>query len=166
MKIAVCFNRAPAVPLRGELQDQISEAGAETEAEAVAEALRQLGHTVKLVPLGAEISSFVSALQSEQPELVFNLCEGFWGQSSRELHVAALLELLSLPHTGSVPLTLGLTQNKALSKDLLVQHGLPCHVRHDRAQHQREHGRDQNHHTTTTTTGFHPTITLMTIPTV
>jgi len=125
MKIAVCFNQAPAVPLRGEQQDRISEAGAETEAQAIASALRLLGHSPSLIPLAADITPFISALQKERPELVFNLCEGFWGESSREMHVAALFELLSLPHTGSPALTLGLTQNKALSKDLLARHGLP-----------------------------------------
>ncbi|MDY0291658.1 MAG: ATP-grasp domain-containing protein [Desulfuromonadaceae bacterium] len=125
MNIAVCFNLAPAVPLYGEQQDHISEAGAELEAEAVVAALKLLGHTPTLVPLGAQISTFVGALVKLQPQLVFNLCEGFWGQSSREMHVAALLELLGLTHTGSPPLTLGLTQNKALTKDLLVRHKLP-----------------------------------------
>lgn len=125
MKIAVCFNQAPPVPLRGEQQDRISEAGAEVEATAVAAALRLLGHTPLLVPLGAAVAPFVLALQNENPELVFNLCEGFWGESRREMHVAALFELLGLPHTGSPAFTLGLTQNKALTKDLLTRHGLP-----------------------------------------
>jgi len=125
MKIAVCFNLAPVAPLRGEQQDRISEAGAEVEAEAVASALSLLGHTPALIPLGAEIAPFVTALQKENPELVFNLCEGFWGESSREMHVAALFDLLGLPHTGSPALTLGLTQNKVLTKDLLTRHELP-----------------------------------------
>ncbi len=125
MKIAVCFNQAPVTPLRGEQLDQISEAGAELEAEAVASALRLLGHAPTMIPLGDEIVPFVSRLQNLQPELVFNLCEGFWGESSREMHVAALLELLGLPHSGSPALTLGLTQDKALTKDLLVRHNLP-----------------------------------------
>jgi D-alanine-D-alanine ligase len=125
MKIAVCFNLAPAVPLRGEQQDRISEAGSEDEAEAVASALQQLGHTPILIPLGAEIQPFITTLHKEKPHLVFNLCEGFWGCSSQEMHVAALFELLGLPHTGSPALTLGLTQDKGLTKDLLVQHGLP-----------------------------------------
>ena len=125
MKIAVCFNQAPAVPVRGEQQDRISEVGAESEAQAIASALRLIGHSPSLIPLGAKIAPFVSALQNERPELVFNLCEGFWGESNREMHVAALFELLGLPHTGSPALTLGLTQNKALTKDLLVRHGLP-----------------------------------------
>lgn len=125
MNIAVCFNQARAVPLRGEPRDRISETGSETEAKAVVSALHRLGHSPSLIPLGADIGAFVTALQNARPELVFNLCEGFWGDSSRELHVAALFELLNLPHTGSPALTLGLTQNKALTKDLLAYHALP-----------------------------------------
>jgi D-alanine-D-alanine ligase len=125
MNVAICFNLAPATPLRGEQQDRISESGAEIEARAVASALRTLGHDATLIPLGQEIAPFVDALQQLRPELVFNLCEGFWGESNRELHVAALFELLGLPHSGSPALTLGLTQNKALTKDLLARHGLP-----------------------------------------
>ncbi len=79
MRIAVCFNQVPAVPLRGEQKDLISEAGAGTEAEAVAAALRLLGHRPTLIPLGAEIAPFVATLNNEQPELIFNFCEGFWG---------------------------------------------------------------------------------------
>ncbi len=125
MKIAVCFNQAPPQSLYGEELDRISETGAELEAEAVASALRTLGHEEVLVPLGDDLASFIAALQAAEPELVFNLCEGFWGQSSRELHVAALFELLGLEHTGSPALTLGLTQDKALTKDLLSRHALP-----------------------------------------
>ncbi len=33
--------------------------------------------------------------------------------------------MLGLPHTGSPALSLGLTQNKSLTKDLLTRHGLP-----------------------------------------
>ncbi len=125
MKIAVCFNLAPPQTLRGEQRDRISEAGSEGEAEAVASALRQLGHQPVLVPLGAELSPFIACLQQEQPDFVFNLCEGFWGESGLEMHVAALFEMLGLEHSGSPALTLGLTQDKALTKDLLSRHQLP-----------------------------------------
>ena len=125
MKIAVCFNQAPTIPVRGENQDHISESGSEVEARAVASALQQLGHAADLIALGSEIAPFVATLEAARPDLVFNLCEGFWGESGRELHLAALFELLHLPHSGSPALTLGLTQNKALTKDLLIRHGLP-----------------------------------------
>ncbi|MFO7576312.1 MAG: ATP-grasp domain-containing protein [Pelovirga sp.] len=125
MKVAVCFNLAATAPLRGELHDRISEAGAETEANAVADALRRLGHVPALVPLGTEVVSFIGKLQLMRPAVIFNLCEGFRGDSSREMHIAALFELLDIPYTGSSPAPLLITQDKALTKDLLVRHGLP-----------------------------------------
>ena len=125
MKIAVCFNQAPTIPVRGEQQDHISESGSKLEAEAVLDALRQLGHKPTLLSLGSEITPFVDALQSLRPQIIFNLCEGFWGESNREMHVAALFELLGIQHSGSPALCLGLTQNKALTKDILARNGLP-----------------------------------------
>ncbi len=125
MKIAVCFNEVPPSLRRGESGDRISEEGAEVEAKAVAEALRGLGHTVLTFPLGADMVTFAASLQAAAPDAVFNLCEGFWGESRKEMHVAALFDLLGLSFTGSPPLTLGLTQDKARTKELLLRHGLP-----------------------------------------
>lgn len=125
MKVAVCYNLVPPQLRRGEASDRVSEEGAAAEAVAVREALRELGHQALPIPLGADLAGFVTALRTAAPDLVFNLCEGFWGDSGKELHVAALYELLGLPYSGSAPLCLGLSQDKVLTKDLLVRHGLP-----------------------------------------
>jgi D-alanine-D-alanine ligase len=125
MKVAICYNLAGPTPIRGERQDLISEAGAEVEAQAVADALRRLGHFAALVPLGSEVVSFIGKLQLLRPAVIFNLCEGFRGDSAKEMHIAALYELLDIPYTGSPSLCLALTQNKRLTKDILVRHGLP-----------------------------------------
>lgn len=125
MRVAVCYNQVPPKLRRGEASDRVSEEGAAEEALAVRQALLDLGHDAVPIPLGADIVRFVESLRTAQPDLVFNLCEGFWGDSGKELHVAALLELLGLPYTGSAPLCLGLTQDKALTKDLLTRQQLP-----------------------------------------
>ncbi|HBT82867.1 MAG TPA: D-alanine--D-alanine ligase [Desulfuromonas sp.] len=125
MKIAVCYNEVPPRLRKGEAADRISEAGSASEAQAVSRVLKALGHESVLVPVGADIATFIAALRKEKPTLVFNLCEGFWGDSSKEMHMAALLELLDIPYTGSGPLCLGLTQDKARTKDLLARHQLP-----------------------------------------
>jgi D-alanine-D-alanine ligase len=125
MNIAVCFNRVPARVLKGEAADRISEAGAEVEAKAVRKALKALGHNATLVPLAEDIPAFIDGLRQLAPQAIFNLCEGFWGDSRKEMHVAALLELLGYPYTGGTPLCLGLTQDKVRTKDLLVRHHLP-----------------------------------------
>jgi D-alanine-D-alanine ligase len=125
MRIAVCFNEAPAVPARGESIDLLSEQGARHEAEAVQAALHSLSHRAELVPLEADITDFITRLRGADFDLAFNLCEGFWGDSRREMHVAALLELLGLCFTGATPYCLGLTQDKARTKDLFNAHRLP-----------------------------------------
>jgi D-alanine-D-alanine ligase len=125
MRVAVCFNTVPAVAGKGEAVDRISEEGAEAEALSVAAALRQRGHVAELIPLGEQIDSFIVGLRTFAPDVAFNLCEGFWGESRREMHVAALFDLLGVYRTGSPPLCLGLTQDKARTKDILLQHGLP-----------------------------------------
>lgn len=125
MNVAVCFNLTPPKPLKGEQADLISEAGVEREAMAVSDALHSLGHSPMLVPLGSRIEPFIDELNRLRPEVVFNLCEGLYGESRKEMHVAALYELLAIPFTGSGALCLGLTQDKARTKDLLQSHRLP-----------------------------------------
>lgn len=124
MKVAICYNLVPTQLRRGEAIDRLSEEGAAEEAQSVRQALLALGHTPQTIPLGVDIGAFVATLQSTAPDVVFNLCEGYWGDSSKELHIAALFELLGLPYTGSAPLCLGLTQDKALTKDILSRHSL------------------------------------------
>ena len=125
MHIAISYNRVPARLFKGEAHDRLSEEGAEFEARAVRKALRDLGHQATLVPLGPDIEAFIAGLKAAGPDLVFNLCEGFWGDSRKEMHVAALLDLLGFAYTGAPPLCLGLTQDKARTKDLLLRHNLP-----------------------------------------
>jgi D-alanine-D-alanine ligase len=125
MNVAVCFNRVPPKLFKGEATDRISEEGAEAEARAVKKALTELGHSARLLPLAGDIVPFIEELRAKGCELVFNLCEGFWGNSRLELHVAALFDLAGLTYTGALPLCLGLSQDKVRTKDLLVRHGLP-----------------------------------------
>jgi len=125
MLVAVCFNRVPQTLHKGEEIDRLSEEGAETEALAVAGALRELGHRAELAPLMGDALEFAGKLRALAPDAAFNLCEGFWGDSRKEMHVAALLELLGIAYSGSAPFCLGLTQDKARTKDILRRHHLP-----------------------------------------
>lgn len=125
MRIAVCHNIAAPLPLRGEACDRIAELGAAEEAVAVAAALTALGYRSAIVPFGSDPAVFLEQLSAVGAELIVNLCEGLWGDSHLELHATALLELTGLPVTGSGPLTLGLTQDKLRTKELLLANGLP-----------------------------------------
>jgi len=125
MNVAVCYNLTAPVPNRGEVLDRIAEQGAAREAKAVADALFVLGHKAFIVPFGDDPAAFLGKLKVPRLDLIVNICEGVWGDSHRELHAAALLELTGLPVTGSGPLALGITQDKLRTKDLLLANNLP-----------------------------------------
>jgi len=125
MRVAVCYNQTPDQTSHGEVRDRIAAAGSLDEANAVLRALGELGHQAGLIPLGSELSDFIQRLQGFVPEVIFNLCEGFWGNARQEMHVAGLFELLGIPTTGSGALCLGLSQDKLRTKALLLQAGLP-----------------------------------------
>jgi D-alanine-D-alanine ligase len=125
MIVAVCYNLVAPTPQRGEPVDRIAEQDAAQAAAAVADALAALGHRPVIIAFGADPAACLEALRAAAAELIVNLCEGVWGDSHRELHAAALLELTGAPVTGSGPLCLGLTQDKLRTKELLQAKGLP-----------------------------------------
>jgi D-alanine-D-alanine ligase len=80
---------------------------------------------VAAVPVTEDIRLFVSSLDAVDADLVFNLCEGIGEFSAGEYCVAALLELLDLPYTGSGPVALALALDKPTAKRLFAAAGLP-----------------------------------------
>ncbi|HEX9777997.1 MAG TPA: ATP-grasp domain-containing protein [Geopsychrobacteraceae bacterium] len=125
MRVAVCYNQAPAVVKHGEARDLIAEAGAFEQARAVDQALRELGYRTGIIPLADSLNDFLRRLEQFAPTVVFNLCEGFRGNARQEMNVAGVFELLGVPFTGSPPLCLGISQDKPRTKALLTQKGLP-----------------------------------------
>lgn len=89
----------------------------------VEEALKKEGFSTSRLPLrhgrNFSLGSFISELERSRDQIIFNLCEGAFGKSSLEMHIAALMELYGINFTGSGPLTLGLALNKGLTKDIL-----------------------------------------------
>jgi D-alanine-D-alanine ligase len=60
-------------------------------------------------------ANLMKELRERRPSFIFNLCdEGFNNEATKELHVPALLEMLSIPYSGAGPSALGLCYNKAL----------------------------------------------------
>ncbi len=124
LKVSVLFNR-PTEPIRGEETDYIAEAGVEEEAEAVQKALEKLDIRYQMIPFEIELGLLVKTLKNYKPNVVINLCEGAFGDSHQEMNVPSVLELLGIPYTGSPPLTLGICQNKGLTKEIFEANGLP-----------------------------------------
>ena len=89
------------------------------------DAIRALGHRVSLLRLDGGVGPFVEALEALQPDVVFNLCEGYRESSAGEYCVAGLLELLGIPYTGSGPMALGMALDKPLSKELFIARRIP-----------------------------------------
>ncbi|MCX8170422.1 MAG: ATP-grasp domain-containing protein [Candidatus Bathyarchaeota archaeon] len=124
IRVGILFN-SPSKPLRGEEIDYLAEEEVLDQVNAVQEALKRLGIHHHLFPVKDDIEETVKALKFLKPDVVINLCEGFMGDSSLEMHAPSILEILGIPYTGSPPLTLGLCQNKGLAKAVLKACGVP-----------------------------------------
>jgi len=85
-------------------------------------ALRELGHDVSILPVEEDIGAIVTALNRDKPDLVFNLTEHFGGDRRLDKNIAALLEILDVPFTGSGAMGLMLCRDKRLCKQLLSLH--------------------------------------------
>jgi D-alanine-D-alanine ligase len=95
-------------------------------AEAICQALRDAGHDSQLVSLqGRDLVKVLTKLESERPDLVFNLCESLCGVAANEVAVPAVLDLLGLPYTGSDAPALAVALQKAKTKDVLHGRGIP-----------------------------------------
>jgi D-alanine-D-alanine ligase len=110
---------------KGEEKDVLAEDAVIEEIGAVETAVRSLGHQCFVVAIRDEIFSVIYWLKEIRPDVVFNLCEGVYGNSCWEMDIPALLDLFHIPYTGSPPLTLGLCQNKGRVKDILHSQGIP-----------------------------------------
>ena len=85
------------------------------EVDAVATALKDLGHHVTLVPGLQFLAEHLAAGEHKDWNLAFNMAQGFHG-NAREAHVPALLEAYQVPFTFSDAATMALCQNKATTK--------------------------------------------------
>ena len=81
----------------------------------------ELFNNVSLVE--ADLSSF-EKLKNLGPDIVFNIAEGFFGES-REAQIPAMLDMLQIPYTGSDPLTLATCLDKARTKEILSYYDIP-----------------------------------------
>src|SRR5688572_11403175 len=91
--------------------------------EEIAEALTKKGHEVSMHCLDGRVRS-LKAVAGIECDLVFNLTESYAGDDTKDVNLAAYLDLLGLPYTGSGPTGLLLAQDKAIAKRLFTFHGL------------------------------------------
>ncbi|HEX7118101.1 MAG TPA: hypothetical protein VF212_04900 [Longimicrobiales bacterium] len=120
MRIAVLYDDVASRP-----EATPDERGVLEAVEAVQLALRDLGHAPVRVPVTPALDAWTARLAEADIDLVFNLCEGAGGSSANEARVAAALELLGLPTTGSPSETLALARRKDRVNAILAAADVP-----------------------------------------
>ena len=99
-----------------------------TEKDAFAEAssfiphLTKLGIKTVLVPADSHVTN---RLRRHKPNLVIDLVNSVRGCEYLSSTAPAMLELLEIPYTGASMLGFTISMNKYMTKEIMVQHGIP-----------------------------------------
>jgi D-alanine-D-alanine ligase len=91
--------------------------------EEIQAALVKRGHSCVSLCVDGRSKS-LKALAGADVDLIFNLTESYAGDDTKDVHLAAYLDLLGLAYTGSGPAGLHLAQDKAVAKRLFAFHGI------------------------------------------
>ncbi len=118
MRIAIVHNAVGA-------QSSIDDQDVLVQVATVAEALDRLGHQNWAVPATLDLASLRARLESDRPDVVFNLVEGLEGWDSLSHLAPALFDAMGLAYTGNSTEATFLTANKVLAKQTLRAAGLP-----------------------------------------
>lgn len=123
MKVAVVFD----TPYAGwEHEDFVRQAqtGVEEAEYEVMAALLERGHDALMVGVRDDPAGLLERLRAFRPDIVFNCAEGYHGDTGLDYLFPALFEAEGYRYTGSPPLALLTTRNKAMSKKVLAFHGI------------------------------------------
>jgi D-alanine-D-alanine ligase len=122
LRVALVYNLKRSFSLRLDgPADALAEYDSLETIEALEGALQAGGHQV--IRLEAD-GAFLDAVRLVDPDICFNIAEGLHGDS-RESHVPAVLEMLGIPYTGSKVLTHAVGLDKAVTKRVWRDVGLP-----------------------------------------
>jgi D-alanine-D-alanine ligase len=122
MNVGITYDLKSDIPTPASAPDDYQEEyDSPATVEAVAAVLHSLGHQVTKLGDGRPL---LQRLLTDPPDFVFNFAEGQGVGRSREARVPAVLEMLSIPYTGSDPLTLAVTLDKDCAKRLVQSAGV------------------------------------------
>ncbi|KTB48399.1 D-alanine--D-alanine ligase family protein [Dehalogenimonas alkenigignens] len=127
LRVALIFN-APVPSLYDARGESRAETGVMDAVACVGQALTSLGHDWISYPLLPPVGRAGKTLASIEADIVFNLFEGFAGMPGTEAEVAASLEALIIPFTGSPSAALALTLDKSDAAAVLRQAGVPTPI--------------------------------------
>jgi D-alanine-D-alanine ligase len=95
--------------------------GYQENATEIAGALRQLGHDVRILEDGYQLSA---ELHDLEPDIAW-ICSGGIQGRDQAAHLPGLLEMTGIPYVGSPPLPAAMADNKHEAKMAAVQSGVP-----------------------------------------
>ncbi len=122
LRVALLYNSKHSALLTPKAPfDALAEYDSMETVSAIEKALQEGGNEV--IPLEADLT-LLDTLRETRPDICFNIAEGLWGDS-REAHLPALLEMLRIPYTGSKVLAQAISLEKAATKHLWRDAGLP-----------------------------------------
>ena len=121
LRIVLIHNLKPPVKSPDLPADYYSECDSSKTVQSIVKAIESLGHKVTPVEADRRLPEW---LAHHPVDLAFNIAEGFDGEA-REARIPALLELMDIPYTGCGVLALALALDKARSKQLFRQVGVP-----------------------------------------
>ncbi len=121
----IIYNILSDKPTPDDPESQYSLADERTEIDAIKNALKEGGFSVKTMGLRSINSKVIAKIEEIDPDIIFNLTESLYNESRNEIAVAGLFDLLKFPYTGSPPSALGLALNKRKTKQVLRAAGLP-----------------------------------------
>jgi len=93
--------------------------------EKVLRALRRHYKRVEVVPFSPKVIDTIRWLQQLRPRIVFNLTEWVEGDRKLDAAITGLLDVLKVRYTGTGPDGLRLARDKALSKQIVAEFGVP-----------------------------------------
>ncbi len=124
LRVALIVSSAKGLPDSNRISvapDAQAELDSEKSIKSYEDALKEGGHEV----FTFEGTPFLAAHLAEiLPDICFNVCEGFRGDS-REAQVPAVMEMLGLRYSGPTPLAAALSHDKPTTKRILHYYGLP-----------------------------------------
>lgn len=121
MKIGLTYDLRSDYLKEGYSLEETAEFDKESTIEGIENAVRAAGHTTDRI--GNAKSLMKRLLAGDRWDMVFNIAEGLYGDG-RESLVPALLDSYKIPYTFSGPVTLGVSLNKAFTKQIVRDGGV------------------------------------------
>ncbi len=123
LEVLVIFDTAGTPPKDQDFSKELKSEDEDWYTEIdVIDALKQLGHNVRMLGVYDDVNLIVEEIKGKRPDIVFNLTEVFLGKVHFDKNVVALLEMMEIPHTGCGPEGLTVCGDKAMSKKVLTYH--------------------------------------------